>query len=318
MKTLDAIFLCACFVYVCSVQATNSCAPQSAEGRFCQSLIAGNQLNHAALELQRLRFFNNPDTICCMQQMAWASFYHKKFSHAEALFEQLFSASMPGSLQQKEATTGLVYTFCMQGKTALAQQEITTPQNQDSCAALTSQHTLLAGIISAASFQTDSARQQLAPLCADARYSPMVNQLDTLFTWYQSQQFKNPVSAYVFSSALPGAGHLYNGNKKKAGASMALMAGLGTVIGISGYQFYKGDARGRLVAGMDIFLVSSLLWRRYYNSIRKASYESAVQQNKNIQAKYLVRLHAVIAAPHATHGQHPTSTSPADAHAHRP
>ena len=105
---------------------------------------------------------------------------------------------------------------------------------------------------------------------------------------------KNPIHAFLYSSAIPGWGHWRIGDRGKAVKSFLLMAGLTGLIGYEGYLLSRGDGRQRYVYGMDIFIVGGLLWRRYYNSIRKAAYERAIEYNQHVQLEYQRRLREII------------------------
>jgi hypothetical protein len=261
---------------------------------FFPRLIAIGELDGAALEYERLMFLGHADTVNLSCRLGEAQLAGGASEKAEALFER--AVELAGDPPQKAlAEYGLLRAYLSRRKSALARSEIDGLDSATRVVMGNETETYFAGLVHASAYRVDSARSVLSRVPADSRYGQNAAGVDTLLTWYRSQDMKNPLYAFIYSSAIPGWGHWYVGDRKKAAASFGLMAGLSGLLCYEGYRFYRGDARERYVRSMDMFLVWGLVWRRYYNGIRKAAHQRAAEKNRNIQLEYQERFRRILA-----------------------
>jgi hypothetical protein len=264
------------------------------EPGFFMSLVATGQVDMAAREYERLRFLGYADSLGLACELGAALLCSRDAARSEAVFTEAMDMA-GGSAKQGDALSGLVRSWLMQRKSALVSNELdgldSVAREAFGCDAIT----YYRGLTHASSYRVDSARQVLGALGDGSPFEPRARKIDSLLVWYRSRQMKNPLNAFLYSSAVPGWGQWYVGDRKKAVASFALMAALSGVLCYDGYRFYRGGRQERYVRGMDLFLVWGLAWRRYYGGIRKAAHQRAVEINRNVQLEYQERLRRIIA-----------------------
>jgi hypothetical protein len=249
------------------------------------------------MEYERIHGCDGFDSLDLACRIGNAHLIAHQPSKAEGYFEQACSMPLSRAVDRMQAETGLIRTYLTEGKASLARHELEqaclaeSTGTGDYCAAY------LKSLIYAAQFKVDSARQYLKIVEKDPLYAGRAGKLDSIFTWYRAQHLKNPMYALGLSCIIPGAGQWYVGNKKSAIGSFGLMVALSALTGWEGYRFYRGDTRVRYESGMDLFLVISLLWNRYYHSIRKAGYDQAIIHNRIIQLQYQSGLRSILAEP---------------------
>jgi hypothetical protein len=274
---------------------TLSPVTQNSAGRqFFESLLMEGRCDLAALEYERLlhdRYEIDAGISCDLGEALLTS---GNFDKAEYAFENALAQAGTDPASYATAKFGIARTYLMQRKPMLALDELNT---FDTAGATLDKDraALYASAVYAASYSIDSAQKYLGAVTTTSRYTSKAKRLDTLLDWYTSRGMKNPLTAYLYSSAIPGWGHWYIGDRKKAAKSFLLMAGLSGLLCYEGYHFYRGDLRQRYIRGMDIFLLWGLAWRRYYGGIRKAAHQQAVEYNQNVQLEYQERLRAIIA-----------------------
>jgi|WetSurMetagenome_2_1015567.scaffolds.fasta_scaffold42605_4 hypothetical protein len=263
---------------------------------FFHHLLQKGEFDQASLEYERLRFEGYHDSCALACELGNALLKAQGAERAEALFEEAVGMTPGGSQDSGKAVSGLIRAYLMRNKPALARHEIDGLDSATGAVLGKGEVSFLRSATFASSYRVDSSRAYLAAAVKSGA-TPVVltARLDSLLTWYRSSNMKNPLNAFLYSSAIPGWGHWYVGDRKKAVASFALMAGLSGVLCYEGYQFYRGDTQERYVRGMDLFLVYSLVWRRYYSGIRKAAHQRAIEINRNVQLEYQERLRGIVA-----------------------
>lgn len=262
--------------------------------RFFDHLVAQNETGFAALEFERLRHFGGIDSVRLACDLGYAFLDRKEYGKAESYFELAASLAGNPSPGYGRAISGLVRTYILQGKAALAQNELDHLEQASLESVGEHERIFLRSVIYAARYKTDSALTSLKIIQADSTFANRASNLDTLLQWYNAQRFTNPLYAFIYSSAIPGWGHWYVGDQKKAAASFGLMALLGSVLCFEGYRMYDGNREQRYVYSMDMFLIWGLGWRRYYSSIRKAAHQKAVEHNRDIQVRFQDELAEII------------------------
>jgi hypothetical protein len=263
---------------------------------FFHHLLQKGRFDQASLEYERLRFEGYHDSCALACELGNALLSTQGAERAEALFEEAVGMAPGGSQDSGKAVSGLIRAYLIRNKPALARHEIDGLDSATGAVLGKGEISFLRSATFASSYRVDSSRAYLAAAVKSGA-TPILRtaRLDSLLTWYRSSNMKNPLYAFVYSSAIPGWGHWYVGDRKKAVASFALMAALSGVLCYEGYRFYRGDTHERYVRGMDIFLVYSLVWRRYYGGIRKAAHQRAVEINRNVQLEYQERLRGIVA-----------------------
>jgi hypothetical protein len=261
---------------------------------FFRHLIVTGQVDMAAQEYERLRFFGHTDSLRFACELGDALLRGRTAERAEALFEEAVDMAR-GSAQQAEAESGLMRAYLMLRKPALVRSELDGLDSTARTAMGSDAIAYYRGLTHASSYRVDSARRILGAIGSGSRFAGGARKVDSLLIWYRSQELKNPLKAFLYSSAIPGWGHWYVGDRKKAVASFTLMAALSGVLCYEGYRFYRGDTQERYVRGMDMFLVWGLAWRRYYGGIRKAAHQRATEINRNVQLEYQERLKGIVA-----------------------
>lgn len=259
---------------------------------FFAHLLNIGQSDLAAFEYKRDHQSHSLNGTDAVSKLGNELLHDGDFKLAEDIFEDLLEQDATDSSTYTTAKHGLIRTYLLQRKPNLALNELATfdpgiPLDKNAVR-------FYKGVIHAASYRVDSSENDLNMITGQSPFSDKARQLKDLMAWYQSNNMKNPLTAYVYSSALPGMGHWYLGDRKKAAKSFLLMTGLSALIGYEGYRFYRSDSNRRFVYGMDIFLVWGFAWRRYYNSIRKAAHQQAVAYNQSVQIEYQKRLHSIL------------------------
>ena len=295
MKAFAMPFMAAAVIMTAWAGDSLPVNPESGlEPGFFRHLIATGQVDMAAREYERLRFFGHADSLRLACELGAALLGNREAGKAEALFEDAMDMAK-GSAKQGHAVSGLMRAYLMQRKPALATSELDGLDSARREALGSDAITYFRSLTHASSYQVDSARHTLGALGEGSPFVLRAQKIDSLLIWYRSQEMKNPLYSFLYSSAIPGWGQWYVGDKKKAVASFILMAALSGVLCYEGYRFYRGDRQERFVCGMDMFLIWGLVWRRYYGGIRKASHQRAVEINRNVQLEYQERLQRIIA-----------------------
>jgi hypothetical protein len=286
------------FSFFLSARADDSISPEipmdAGQGFFRHELQQG-RLDNAALEYERLRFSGCPDSARLALDLGNAQLKACEAERAEALLENAVAMTEGHTPIASMVLSGLIRAYLMRNKPALARSELDGLDSATSAILGKREVSFLRGATFASSYRVDSSRKYLGVAASDSVHAGQTARLDSLLTWYRSRGMKNPLYAFLYSSAIPGWGHWYVGDRKKGVASFALMAALSGVLCYEGYRFYRGDTRERYVRGMDIFLVYGLAWRRYYGGIRKAAHQRAVEYNRNVQLEYQERLRGILA-----------------------
>jgi hypothetical protein len=285
------------FAMTIMVQAQYSPAGAEADtgsSAFFEYLLKKREINSAGLEYERLLFSGVADTFTLTCSLGAALLGNKEAEKAEALYERAVDIANDPE-QKAKAESGLIRAYLMRRKPALAQSELNGLDSAVRTVLGSDAAAWLSILTYATAYQVDSARQALLSMTGNSRYDAKARDLDSLLTWYRSQGMKNPLNAFIYSSAVPGWGYWYIGDRKKAAASFALMAGVSAFMCYEGYRFYRGDTQERYIRGMDLFLIWGVVWRRYYHGIRKASHHRVVEINGNVQIEYQRRLSGIIA-----------------------
>jgi hypothetical protein len=250
----------------------------------------------ASLEYERLLSVDTTDRagqLCRLGEL-WLM---RNGPRAERYFERACESAGDNLPARTRAENGLVRAYLFQGKPLVARNELDNYPRADSTGATVAERQFLKAALFAGAYEVDSCRRLIVPLENDPAFAPRAHHLESLLSWYQGAPLKNPLNTYLYSSAIPGWGHWYNGDRKKAVTSFALMGILTGLMVYEAYDFYKGPGEKRYIAGMDLFLVGELLWKRYYNSIRKAAHDRSVSINRSIQIRYQRRLREVLLEP---------------------
>jgi hypothetical protein len=283
------------FAAVADDSLSDSIAADNRPG-FFHHLLQKGRFDQASLEYERLRFDGYHDSCALACELGNALLKAREAERAEALFEEAVGMTRGASQDSGKAVSGLIRAYLMRNKPALARHEIDGLDSATGAVLGKGEVSFLRSATFASSYRVDSSRTYLAAAVKSGTTPILLTaRLDSLLTWYRSRNMKNPLYAFVYSSAIPGWGHWYVGDRKKAVASFALMAGLSGVLCYEGYRFYRGDTRERYIRGMDMLLVWGLVWRRYYGGIRKAAHQRAVEINRNMQLEYQERLKGIVA-----------------------
>lgn len=269
--------------------------PDSTGKQFFESLLTEGRCDLAALEYERLLHDRHEIGAGVSCDLGEALLTSGDFDKAEYAFENALAQAGTDPASYATAKFGIARTYLMQRKPMLALDELNSFDTAAGATLDKDHAALYTSAVYAASYSIDSAQKYLGAVTTTSRYTSKAKRLDTLLDWYTSRGMKNPLTAYLYSSAIPGWGHWYIGDRKKAAKSFLLMAGLSGLLCYEGYQFYRGDLRQRCIRGMDIFLIGGLAWRRYYGGIRKAAHQQAVEYNRNVQLEYQKRLRGIIA-----------------------
>ena len=271
-----------------TVTTESNDSPAADVSAFADYLYSRGEYTLAAHEYQRGSEQNS-----CEPMMFAAKALARAGKHETAVrrYEQVIDLCGHEPNLDRAARAGLVRLYILQEKFNLARFELNELRNLYTAASL-SMDTLayLEILIDAHTYRTDSAAQKIAAIAPSSPFAQQIRQLHELFTSYKKEEFKHPLEAYVFSTALPGAGQIYAGNHRLGIQAMTVMGLVGGLIVYSGYEFATGDTRQRYIAGMDIGVLSLLVWRRYYKGIQKTAFESAVFNNQQIQKKYQQKL----------------------------
>jgi hypothetical protein len=266
----------------------------SADPGFFNYLLGIGRSELAVLEYERLKHEQaeiSGDLSC---KLGIALLKAGDYEKAEYAFENALGPDDVDSDASITAKLGMVRSYILQRKPLLAVNELNTFGTGIGSGRDNELLSFYRGAAFAASYAIDSSKRLLNSIDTTWRYNKKVKQLDSLLAWYKSSGMKDPFKAFVYSSAIPGWGHWQIGDRAKAVKSFLLMAGLTALMGYEAHRFYRGNRQQRYIYGMDIFIVGGLLWRRYYNSIRKAAYERAVQYNQQVQLEYQKRLREII------------------------
>jgi hypothetical protein len=269
-------------------------AEGSADTGFFNHLLETGRSDIAGLEYERLLYEESGVSAGLSCKFGDSLLKAGDYDRAEYAFENALNAAGRDSHYYAAARFGIIRSYIMQRKPLLALNELAAFDTPSDSTADIDLISLYKSAAYAAAYSIDSSKRLLVSIARPSRCADKVLRLDSLITWYESSGMKDPFNAYVYSSAIPGWGHWRIGERTKATASFMLMAGLTGLLGYEGYRFCRGNKQQRYVYGMDIFLVGSLLWRRYYNSIRKAAYERSVEYNQRIQVEYQRKLREII------------------------
>lgn len=261
--------------------------------KFLEYLTTGSNSDFAELEYERQKFNGSLSIKRACKPLGFSLIEAGRFDKALRVFEDLYQCSTTDYDLFRTAKSGIICTYLMQNKPGLALNELEPVTAKTSSLDSSSTH-FYKSVAYASLYDIDSALRHLKRIPSTSALKPYTDTLLSLLRWYRNHSMKNPLTAYLYSSALPGWGHWYGGHKMQATKSFMLMAGLTGLIGYEAYRFWHGNRNERCIRGMDIFLVWSLAWRRYYGSIRNASHQVVVADNQRIQLEFQKRLRNII------------------------
>jgi hypothetical protein len=278
------------FPLICLVLIATAAGDQlESSVAFARHCAETGDLEASSLEFERLLACDTIDRagqLCRLGEL-WLT---RNGPRAEHYFEQACEAAGENASVMTLAQNGLVRAYLFQGKPMVARNELDNFPMEDTSGAKISDRQFLKAVLFAGAYEFDSCRSTLSLIKKNPTSDTRIHQLDSLLSWYHGAPLKNPVYTYLYSSAIPGWGHWYNGDRKKAVTSFTLMAALTGLVCYEAYTIYKGPGEKRYVAGMDLFIVGGLFWKRYYNSIRRAAQDRSVAINRDIQIHYQRRL----------------------------
>lgn len=277
-----------------TLNADTLLAATKPEFSFAEHLLDIGKPEFALVETERLLHVNKLPGTAFASHLTDSLLASGMVDKSEKLNEHILEGAVPNSGEYTAASLGLIKSYLLERKPLLARTELDVLQFDSLSKDSADIRTFYRSLTFAVSYQIDSARMCLENLTAGSKFADEKKELLVLLDWYQSTGMKNPLNAYLYSSALPGLGHWYLGEKRKAVKSFLLMAGLTGILAYEGYHFYRGDVQERYVRGMDIFLVYSLAWRRYHGSIRKAAHQRAIEKNQNIQLEFQKRIKSLL------------------------
>jgi hypothetical protein len=267
---------------------------EKADTFFFNHLLVTGRGDLAALEYERLLHGSSgvPAGLSC--RFGDALLKGGDYDGAVYAFENALDGAEADSGSYLSAKLGIARSYILQRKPLLALNELGAFGAEAGSGRDTGIVSFYKSAAFAAAYSLDSSRKILSGLATHPACLDKAKRLDTLIAWYKSSGMKDPFYAYLYSSVIPGWGHWRIGDRLKAVKSFALMAGLTGILGFEGYLFYRGNRQQRYVIAMDMFIVGGLLWRRYYNGIRKAAYDRAVEYNQHVQIEYQRRLSEIV------------------------
>jgi hypothetical protein len=262
--------------------------------KFFNYLLTTGKSELAALEYERLQHEQSSIGANLSCELGDALLRSGNLDMAENTYENTLASADADSQVYKTAKLGIIRVYLLQRKPLLALNELNSENAVKGSAFEKDVVDFYKSAAYAASYAIDTSKLIIDSIPGNSRYINKAKRLDGLLTWYKSQGMKNPLYAYVYSSAVPGWGQWYIGDRKKAVTSFLLMTGLSGLLCYEGYRFYHGDSRERWVYGMDMFLTWGIAWRRYYNGIRKSAHQRVVEYNQHVQLEYQKRLRKII------------------------
>lgn len=147
-------------------------------------------------------------------------------------------------------------------------------------------------------FKCDSALYYLGNISPASAWHDPATRIADRTRQYLAVPLKKPVTAMLLSSLLPGAGQFYIGKPATGFKALVLngaLAGLTAGRAYAAYRAYqKGNRAEYRVAVMDVTVVFTGLFLRYYHAGRNRAYNLARQQNQERQERFLGDITAII------------------------